>query len=731
MARLSELPLVPATVLTGDEVVPLVSAGTTGAARVEDLVAPAIAASESLVGPTHESEEAGLAGTTEGQGFAVNNGDGTVTIYRKVAGSAVEQRTLATSSALSSAQGAARIGHSHSLAPAIIGNLGDALDFTNPASFFGIKSDGLTSDTVKIRDAIAAIKNNSRHQGGILQLKPGSQTITDDEIVIEEDVCLDLAGGELLPQLSGGNVSGVCPKSRSTVRNGGIIVTSTGLPGEQAGAHAPVRVGPPASDAGTIADPSALLGSHGWRIQNLYLKSDKLVFTGQYPSGIGAPAIQVYGDASGGLIDNIFIPDSDRMFAYVMADWIPTDGIVSQDSLMDTNKAAYQNGTAKTWHPRDLIIQRIFGGALSRQANNLGDGSFGIRLSGCSDVLVKHVRGKSVTTAFALVTAGDVAFEYADPAIRARGMGLIRFEDIVASDAMLGNDLTAIAEGGGVGWLGYFDGLGDNVKRAIENFAYVPLADPQVAGRVEVKSLAGRSDKSGLSQDGVRVHSLNGFELTGLSLTGFKRGIFVEENARNGDIAHNQLFGNLSHGLEVGHSARPENIHIHHNNIHSNGAAGILVGDSIGARVFANSLGLRGGQDPSQIWGLRVDGGAVENCEIGTVEPNIIESTSLAGVGESLFADDPSFYGQITAYRSAIVVDPGLVNIARSGLQLVPEITRRDSDGVVRSHYRASANAAPGGTPGAGTYVAGETLEVEATGVRTRCTSGGSPGTWA
>ncbi len=70
------------------------------------------AAAESLVGPTYASTSAGLAATSEGGSFAVDNGDGTVSIYREVSGSAVLQRTLLTSAAASATGGAARIGRS-------------------------------------------------------------------------------------------------------------------------------------------------------------------------------------------------------------------------------------------------------------------------------------------------------------------------------------------------------------------------------------------------------------------------------------------------------------------------------------------------------------------------------------------------------------------------------------------------------------------------------------------
>lgn len=65
---------------------------------------------ESMTGPTYASTAAGLAETFDGQGFAVDNGDGTVTVYINDAGSAAEQRKLATTDFLASVNGAGAVG---------------------------------------------------------------------------------------------------------------------------------------------------------------------------------------------------------------------------------------------------------------------------------------------------------------------------------------------------------------------------------------------------------------------------------------------------------------------------------------------------------------------------------------------------------------------------------------------------------------------------------------------
>lgn len=85
------------------------------AARAEAQVSAASAEvsaayAESMTGPTYADTSAGLAATTDGEGFAVDNGDGTVTVYLNDGGSAVEQRTLATTTALASSTGAEMMG---------------------------------------------------------------------------------------------------------------------------------------------------------------------------------------------------------------------------------------------------------------------------------------------------------------------------------------------------------------------------------------------------------------------------------------------------------------------------------------------------------------------------------------------------------------------------------------------------------------------------------------------
>lgn len=122
----------------------------TDAARAEAAAATAIAAA----GPNYASTAAGLAATTDGEAFAVDNGDGTVTIYLNDGGSAVAQRTLATTAFLASSAGAEQIGTPD-------GTVQENLDVLNNAIGIVARDVAGTSYTLLATDALATLRFTS------------------------------------------------------------------------------------------------------------------------------------------------------------------------------------------------------------------------------------------------------------------------------------------------------------------------------------------------------------------------------------------------------------------------------------------------------------------------------------------------------------------------------------------------------------------------------------------
>ena len=130
-------------------------------ARASQLAAAASAAAaalsegaaESLVGPTYASTAEGIDDTVDGEFFAVDNGDGTVTIYLNDSETAVAQRSLATTAALASDAGPGLLGFSHDETYAA-GTVGDKLKrfLVVTDSPYNVETGLASSQTLKLQD---------------------------------------------------------------------------------------------------------------------------------------------------------------------------------------------------------------------------------------------------------------------------------------------------------------------------------------------------------------------------------------------------------------------------------------------------------------------------------------------------------------------------------------------------------------------------------------------------
>ncbi|QPI73941.1 glycosyl hydrolase family 28-related protein [Sphingobium sp. Cam5-1] len=143
--------------------------------KLNAVAAASAALAESAAGPTYPDTGAGLAATTDGQAFAVDNGDGTVTIYLNDGGVAVAQRTLFTTAYAASPDGAAAIGSDDDTGGVKWSNLAQALQYIQPgganAMRWGVVGDGSTDNTDNLNDAIEALYQE--FGGGTLYLPLG------------------------------------------------------------------------------------------------------------------------------------------------------------------------------------------------------------------------------------------------------------------------------------------------------------------------------------------------------------------------------------------------------------------------------------------------------------------------------------------------------------------------------------------------------------------------------
>ena len=373
--------------------------------------------------------------------------------------------------------------------------------------------------------------------GGNLRLPHGARTVVTSGVVLPVGVTLDLNGGELLAILDEANEAGVRLLTGSSLINGTVTVVSRGEPGIQAGAHAPVLIGALLGESPDHRRVSPFEAPSHWRVSGVTLRSDKRVQVDGI--GLGAPAIQIMGGAHHGLIEDILVPDSDRMAGGVFLDWGTVGAISSND--IPGNASRFAAGVAYTTHPHHITIRRVSVGRLSRPA--LGEaGSMAVRLSGVHDVTVEDVQADLVTEAGFRFTAGDLGFEFALGASRQRAhQGII---------------VSGLRAGSAGAYLVRTDSYADNVGRAVAKgyrAALPPIAETDLA----VADVSGTWDSTGMPGWGLRVDHQRGGTFTRFDVRGFRIGFVIDEQVEDVVLQHVNARESVDAAFQVGHPARP------------------------------------------------------------------------------------------------------------------------------------------------------------------------------
>ncbi|ALH82901.1 hypothetical protein [Sphingopyxis macrogoltabida] len=161
------------------------------------------AAAEAAAGPSYPNPAAGLDKTSDGEAFAVDNGDGTVTVYLNNGGVAVAQRTLATTAALASAAGADKVGMQQEGSGAVLRTVREELrGLSISPKQFGALATVIANDRLPIQRAA----NFATLTGRRLDLQGLTYLCSDAPLAISCDV--EGGGGKIIGQfdITGSNV---------------------------------------------------------------------------------------------------------------------------------------------------------------------------------------------------------------------------------------------------------------------------------------------------------------------------------------------------------------------------------------------------------------------------------------------------------------------------------------------------------------------------------------------
>lgn len=479
-------------------------------------------------------------------------------------------------------------------------------------------------------DNRAAIQNKINqvyaNDGGTVILNRGEYRIDDvldttqpnAAIVVRENVTLDLNGSVVYVYMKRLNSSAFRLQSHAHITNGTIVVVSQpqgGTISAQSAVHACVSVGPILGD--TLANIAMFDYAHDWSITKLSVSSDKWTGT------IGAAAITVVGGCYDGIIEDIEVPDSARLYAAVTVDWGIYGSIQSQPATppvpprdtilnnMNVNKTNYIAGTAGTTHPHGLRIKNITIGKLTAPYTGQDTGSLGVRLSGVYDVTVSCVNAKELTSSLFIHTVGDLGAEFGTATERLMLGRNVVFEhstcDQCHSQPLL-----------------YSDTRADNVADAVAA-GYTAFTDPQYVTNMLFDEITGCGDGTGY---GLRIIDQKGGVIRNPILENFLTGIDIDQRTYNIRVETPTVRNSQEDGILVHHGTYPpQNINIIDPIVVGSGqnagfadVAGVHIGTSENCRLLFGKYGKHEGE-ATQKFGFRIASGAVRAV---VVYPDIV-----------------------------------------------------------------------------------------------------------
>lgn len=591
--------------------------------------------------------------------------------------------------------------------PGINKTLGDALPYINPGEFFGITSDGATDDTLALAAAIEAVSNNSRHRGTKLRLKPGGLTITEAETVVEPFVDLDLGGGELRAELSGGNDAALRILSNTITQNGLVRVASGGSPGIQASAHCPVMVGERygAQDGNgdyyTLASPSPFDVVRNFMLLNLSLISNKNLGVG---ATAGSAGVAIQGDVAVGLVAYCRVLANAQMTAGFVADWGErgsnaagtAQGIISAANQQQNNRDNVDAARAISTHPHDILHWHCVVEALTRPyAGTATTGSFGFRFAGSYRIGIRHGVVHSATEAAFAEHAGDVGGEFASDVDYKGFAEGHHWEDISVLEASTGDAMQSDDTGDNL-----VDSLTTDQLDADGNLTglfYTPERSTSFPSSSLWRKVSGYCTAGASARYGLNVFDKHKGTYEDISMSGFKVGARFS-GAHNVTLSRARLTFNREENILIEDSSRDIQVLETQEASYANRAAG--GHSNVRIRTGSRRIEFDGGDFGAEA----ADESAVHNFLIvnsefaGDVALRNLAIHSAAGGGYGLVAGSSGTWGALRLVENIRWGDflPNLI----LGQAAIPVAKELGADATLHTVWRAASGVTMDGFTG-------------------------------
>lgn len=571
--------------------------------------------------------------------------------------------------------------------------------------------DGVANDRVAIQATIDAV---AAAGGGTVICTSGAtyRIVINggayDGLVLKDGVTLNVNNATINLECTG-SVYGIRMQSNSHIVGPGTIKTTvSSSPGSSAWWHAPVVVGAAYGEVTDVGDLGDYINASNWSVRSVTLDSVRTGYGGELFAGIGG--------ISHGLIEDVIILDNSTVSIAIGLDHGTVGNLDASD--IPASRVLFDAGLAYSVFPHDITIRRCKIGNMTKTPDGLGDGGFGVRLSGCYKIKVEDVEVASSSYCGFFHTAGDFGFEFAPTnAIKRRRYRGTTFKNCHVYDSLTSFGFVCEA-------------YADNIAAAVSGSGYSPLLPPINNTDILFEGCRTISSVASTAGPGFYISNMIGGTLRNCHSFFQQYGVQVINGCDQLLIDGGTFVSSYKDGIYVGDTDPPEDVRIVGAVCYSSGQdpgatlyAGIRFDAATRPRAERCVLGISG--ESSQDYGVRVTTSAIN----ATLIDNHVLGVATSGVAYSLAS--ATSYGTVFLFRDNSAAS-GIATVV-GGLNIIPVEYIQNPYAPYRRFITSRASVFSV-TPGAGTWLAGDTIDfmdpLSGGYTGSKCTVAGTPGTW-